>query len=121
MKLSQVVNYESLEKYVKQNPNLTLKKVTPPTPLEDGIEIQLLIHYETPIAYIRGKQIYTTLFTKKCFISNTTAKISVQLCKFSNVIDIESFIHYVYEFLEYKTIGKNRRFYDDYVKSLVGE
>ena len=122
MKLSQVVNYKTLVDYVKQNPNLSIKKFTPPNPPSDRCnEIEILIHYATPIAYIIGKEIYTPHYVKENFISMTTAKISTQLCEFSHVLSMDGFIYAFYEELNYPIIEKNQRFYNNYVNNLIGD
>ena len=120
MKLSQVNNYISLLEYTKQNPFLSVKRYIPHTPLYPDREVELLIHYKTPIAFIIDKEIYTPHYVKENFISMTTAKISSQICKFSHVVDINSYIYMLYEELGCTIIEKNKPFYDAYVKLLVG-
>ena len=122
MKLSKVKNYSTLVEYVKQNPNLELKKYNPPHPPYNlRGELQILIHYQTPIAYLIGKEIYCPHYVKENFISMTTAKISTQICEFAHVLSMDGFLYRLYDELSYPIIEKNQPFYNKYVDSLIGQ
>lgn len=121
MKLSQVKNYKTLVEYVKQNPNLKITSHTPHPPYIPIGNYKVLLHYETPIAYIIGEEIYTTHYVKENFISMTTAKISTQLCEFSHVLDMYGFIYSLYDELLCPIVGKNKPFYNNYIRDLIGE